>query len=174
MTNKASLLAIGFVTGRCLEEDEPDAVEEQQVAQSMLRFVISLLGLEINEGRVFSEFVPYRSPTLIDPDPEVQRRGRAYFREVWSALEPLERAAAESDDLANFATELVWTSQVWSRGLLTELAENGFGSLPVPLREEVEAVARAIYTSKPVEDTFNILRERERQHTGSKLGRTAR
>lgn len=78
------------------------------------------------------------------------------------------------DWLQGFWRELVFSEQSWCRELLFGLAENRFqGASPV-IGSELLHAARSLHSTKAIEDSFNILREAERQHRSSKLGRAAR
>lgn len=175
LSNSACLLEIGFTRpDASLKDDTLEFFDERRMAKTMLSFVVRLLATEIGEGRMHSEFVPYRMCSLLSKDDGAKQRAFEYFRRCWDTLTACESASLTDDWLRSFLVDLIWPHQVWSREMLIGLAENNFASVCPAAMAEIQASARSFRSSKAVEDSFNVLRESERQHKASKLGRVAR
>jgi hypothetical protein len=153
--------------------DDPDLLEEMHIADTFFKFMVELMGSEINEGRVFTDTFPYRFGALNSQAAGEVQGTLEYMRACWEALEKFE-AAAGDENVANVVLNAVWPSQGWTREIFIAALENNFESMPRHASAEILDAARAQKTTKSVEDEWRELREAERQHTASKLGKVAR
>ena len=170
-----SLSSMGFKSAHTpLTEEHPDRLEEQHLADSMMKLLIELLKVEINEGRVYSQCPPYVYGGLLHHDVQKRSTCMAFLKRVWVALEAAETHARDDPWMQAFLRNLVWTKQVWAREILIGLRECNFASLPQLLSKEIRACGMAMKSSKLAEDGFNNLRDHERLHKASKLGRASR
>ena len=178
MFNEALLLEIGFQpSDQPMQEDDPMLKEEMLLASTMLAFVTDLVAYEIQEGRLLSEMPPYCFGGLVSHDEAEQKATLQHCSKLWGALGQVEAALLRDTSppmLAAYVRDLVWPRQVWAREVMVCMAENSFQSIPKACRDEIMAFARAIKSSKVVEDSFNELRDCERIHKSNKLGRISR
>ena len=164
---------IGFL-GAAIDENDPDWAEEHLLANAMFEYVASLMAYELQEGRIYAETMPYMLGGLLSTVEDEIQMTLGKMRVLFDAITALDSAALASDALKNFRSNMVWPDQPYSREFLVAASECDFERLPTVMREELELHAQCPKTTCGVENSFRGLRDQERQHTASKLGKFAR
>ena len=125
----------------------------------------------IQEHRTYSECFPDAFGALCHDDDNVKLRMHGYIKTTWETLETFERRAHNDKKYKTFVAGMVWPSNPWVRKVCIGSRECKGQSLPDPAQAEVDAASTSFHTSQPCELENNWIREEERVHKASKLGR---
>jgi hypothetical protein len=160
--------------------DDPELLDEMQLASTCFDFFVELISREINEGRIYSECLPYQFGAFFEKDANQVSANAAdamdYVRQACNALFEFQAFALKDEKSANLIQNAVWPSQGWCMEVVTILREAHFdpSNFPLFLQKELLNVGRAPKTTKCVEDSFRELGDAKLSHTASQLGRAAR
>lgn len=144
------------------------------LAESFGLWVITNMYYEITEGRIFTETMPYMAGGMLSDDEHIRNDTLGRMRVAWLALQRLEGAAIENNDIRKYIQQMWWPNHGYLREICISAQENDFTALPDIIVNELRMHSLCPKSTVDVETQFRELRGKERQHAASKLGKFAR
>jgi hypothetical protein len=102
--------------------DDPELLDEMQFAGTCFDFFVELISREINEGRIYSECLPYQFGAFFEKDANrvsaVAADAMDYVNQACDALYAFQKLALTDERCADLVQNAVWPSQGWCMELL--------------------------------------------------------
>ena len=96
-------------------------------------------------------------------------------QDFFDAFIQMRQRAVHEDNAKALLDSIPWANNDWTWEILIAMSECKFRAIPKPGKAEVVfGIVRGFVSSWTCELQMNVLRDCERQHQASKLGRTAR
>lgn len=119
---------------------------------------------------MYTHGLPYRSLSLLSVDEDQVNHALDFFRQTFTTLGTMERAALESSTVAGFLRSVRFPKEHWSRELLIRLAEVQFQRVPSEVREDVKNFCNGPHSTLVNENMFRDVRDYTRFIKSNKVG----
>ena len=172
LTDGSKLQTCGF--DLAFDIDECDVAGQYLLADSTFSFVLAQMVYQINEGRIYSETLPYCAGGLLSHEPQQVKKTFQYLEQLFVAVTIVEHDGLKDQHIESYVTNAVWPDQTYSREILVNASECNFEDLPDHMWSELKWHSYCKKTSRTCEANFRVLNEKDRQHTASTHGRVAR
>ena len=138
------------------------------VTTTLWRFTVALSGALAVSNYKYA--VPPRNFILLaSKDEGVRQQCLATLAKTFEALEKLEKAGNEDQEIRRWVSDMEWPNQVWCRENFSYLAETNFEAVYPWLVQELEGYGRAHNSSLIVENLFNVARRVSKKNPRHRL-----
>lgn len=174
LQDPSALSSIGYIAVEDIKGASAADYERQQwLAERHFGLVLHLCKERACRTSLYSESLPGRFARLLDPSLN-QAQELAEFRRWWSALCLAEALALRRQAWRRHINQCLWPLHAFVRECMVELYEVDFMTVPPGLADRIRKMCQMPLRTKTVEDSFNVLRNKEGGNQRGVLGRLAR
>eukprot|EP00971_Amphidinium_carterae_P043356 853390-Amphidinium_carterae.1 len=144
--------------------------EDEEIALSMVEFLVGLLEMRMTTALQYHIGVPGMLVCLLHTDGDIVRHTLKTCQQLWDVLASSEKKAATDNFARLILKSLMWPQWIWAREVFIQLSEAKFLAVPLVVDAALKHLFHGVLSTQITEEAHNVLREAATKSPSGALG----